>query len=97
MKALAELTFALEAEGPDNERVQLALILQRLAERSLETTFVSNLPSSLGIKSNSESCNARLIQWAQEELEGILILRMPFLTRQTLSDSKEWRWAFIQI
>ena len=69
-KALAELTFALEAEDPDNERVQLALILQRLAERSLETTFVSNLPSSLGIKSNSESCNARLIQWAQEELEG---------------------------
>ena len=69
-KALAELTFALEAEDPDNERVQLALILQRLAERSLETTFISNLPPSIGINSNSESCNARLIQWAQEELDG---------------------------
>ncbi|NCG05510.1 MAG: TIR domain-containing protein [Gammaproteobacteria bacterium] len=69
-KSLTELTFALEAEDPDNERVKLALILQRLAERSLETTFVSNLPSSVGGKSNSESCNARLINWAEQELNG---------------------------
>lgn len=69
-KALAELTFALEAEDPHSERFQLALILQRLAERSLETTFVSNLPSPIGGKRDSKSCNARLIQWAQEELDG---------------------------
>ena len=71
-KALVSLRKNLSSENPNNERAMLATVLQHLAESALHSPVG---PSSNTLSTETEdnqSCNARLINWAKQELNGNL-------------------------